>query len=145
MLVKPQEPTTANGFKILRACRQEGQYATKYSNVYDLKSGDIFFFPVPGRDAEVKLNLAVELKKGAHYYDMPEIKSQLTQEARPLPANMKRFAFDEFKPIPDQEPKVTAQVRAMIKDVLDGTLRTDNMTPVYFEVGTALIVKMGAK
>ena len=26
--------------KILRACLQKGQYATKYFNIFDLKSGD---------------------------------------------------------------------------------------------------------
>jgi len=126
MLASPQEPTAANGFRILRACAQKGQYATKYSNVYDLKSGDIFLLPFPDRDDEVKFNLAVELKKGGHYYDMPQIHEQLAQAPRPLLANMKRLLLDEFKPIPDNEPKVTAHVQAMIQDVTDGKLREDD-------------------
>jgi len=63
-LAKHPDPTAANAFKILRDCRQSGEYATKYSNIYDLKSGDIFLYPFPGRD-EVKLNLALSSKKGA--------------------------------------------------------------------------------
>jgi len=128
MLTKSTEPTVRNGAKILRAALQKGQYATKYSNVFDLKSGDIFLFPFPDRDDEVKLNLAVELKKGGHYYDMPQIHKQLSQPSRPLLANMERLLLDRYKPIPDKEPKVTAHVRAMFQDVLDGNMRADDFT-----------------
>jgi len=124
-LAKHPEPTVAEGFKILRDCRQSGDYATKYSNIYDLKSGDIFLYPSPGHDDEVTLNLATELKKGAHYYEMPKIKEQLTQAPLPLPVNMKRFPIDECKPIPDREPEVTAHLRAMIGDAARGNSRTD--------------------
>ncbi len=122
------EPTVAGGFKILRDCRQSGDYATKYSNVYDLKSGDIFLYPFPDRDDEVKMNLADELKKGGHYYDMPQIKEQLTQAPRPLLLNMKRFPMDEFKPIPDKEPEVTAHLRAMIRDATAGAPHAGDYT-----------------
>jgi peroxiredoxin len=126
--LKPQ-PSVTNGFNILRDCRQKGQTATKYSNIYDLKSGDIFLYPFPGRDDEVKLNLTAELKKGAHYYDMAQIQQQLTQEPRPLLVNMHRFPLDEFKPIPDHEPDVTAHVRAMVQDAIDGTQHTNDYGP----------------
>src|SRR6185369_1805347 len=84
LLTKTTEPTVGNGVRILRAAMQKGPYATKYSNVFDLKSGDIFLFPFPDREDEVKFNLALELKKGGHYYDMPQIHEQLTQAPRPL-------------------------------------------------------------
>jgi len=126
LLAMYPEATVTNGFSILRNCRQKGQFATKYSNIYDLKSGDIYLYPLPERDDEVKLNLAAELKKGAHYCDMPQIQEQLPQAPRPLPTNMKRFPMDEFKPIPDQEPEVAAHVRAMIQDTLNGTARPDD-------------------
>ena len=109
-LAKDPEPTVTNGFRILRDCRQKGQYATKYSNIYDLKSGDIFLYPFPERDDEVKFNLAAELKKGGHYYDMPQIHGATGARPRPLLLNMKRFPMDEFKPIPDKEPEVTAHL-----------------------------------
>ena len=107
---------------------QKGQYATKYFNIFDLKSGDIFLFPAPAQDDEVKLNLAAELKKGAHYYDMPEIHEQLTQPPQALLANMEGSALDKYQPISDKEPKVTAHVRAMLQELLDGTLKADDFT-----------------
>lgn len=127
-LERHPEPTVANGFKILRDCRQPGQYATKYSNVYDLKSGDIYLYPLSGRDDEVKFNLVAELKKGPHYYDMPQVQEQIAQAPQPLPLNMKRFAMDEFKPIPDKEPTVTTHLRAMIQDAADGKSHADDYT-----------------
>ena len=92
-LATNSEPTVANGFKIVHDCRQTGEYATKYSNIYDLKSGDIFLYPLSERDGEVKFNLAAELKKGGHYYDMPQIKEQLAQAPRPLLLNMKPVSY----------------------------------------------------
>jgi len=128
MLAKPPEATVADGATILRACLQQGQYATKYSSVFDLKSGDIFLFRFPDQDSEVKLNLAIELTKGAHYYDIPQIRQQLTQMPLPLLNNMKRFFVDGFKTIPDSEPKVTLRLRAIIRDAAAGTLRPEDYT-----------------
>jgi hypothetical protein len=125
-LATNSEPTVANGFKIVHDCRQPGEYATKYSNIYDLKSGDIFLYPLSERDGEVKFNLAAELKKGGHYYDMPQIKEQLAQAPRLLLLNMKRFPVDDFKPIPDKEPKITAHVHAIIQDMMDGTMHAED-------------------
>ena len=90
MLAKSSECTVTNGASILRACMQTGQYATKYSNIFDLKSGEIFLFPIPDRQEQIRFNLAAELKKGGHYYDMPQIREQLGQPLRPLRPNMKR-------------------------------------------------------
>jgi hypothetical protein len=90
LLDKHPEPTVANGASILRACRQTGQYATKYSNVFDLKSGEIVIFPFPERDVQVTFNLFTELKKGGHYFDLPQVQEQLQQPLKPLLPNMKR-------------------------------------------------------
>jgi hypothetical protein len=128
ILAGAPEPTVANGARILRACLQKGQYATKYFNIFDLKSGDIFLFPDPAQDDQVKFNLAAELKKGGHYYDMPQIHEQLTQAPQPLLANMEGSALDKYQPIPDKEPKVTAHVRAVLQELLDGTLKADEFT-----------------
>ena len=129
MLARSSEPTVRNGAKILRACLQKGQYATKYSNIFDLKSGDIFLFPAPTKDDAVKLNLTEELKKGGHYYDMAQIREQLNQSPRPLLANMERFALEKYQPIPDKEPKVTAHVLAMLQDLTAGNLHPEDFTP----------------
>lgn len=93
-----------------------------------MKNGDIFLYPAPGGDDEVKLNLAAELAKGAHYYEMPQIQEQLAQALRPLPLRMKRFPLDEFKPISDQEPEVTAHLRAMLLDMAAGTPQAEDYT-----------------
>jgi len=128
LLAKTPETTAASGFRILQACLQQGQYATKYSCVYDLTSGDVFLQPCSAGQAEVKLNLAAELKKGGHYYDLPQIHQQLAQAPRPLLSNMRRFLMDEYKPIPDKEPKVTAHLRAMEQDMYDGTMHAEDYT-----------------
>ncbi len=70
-------PTLANAANILRAAKQEGQYATKYSNVFDLRSGDIFLFRFPEHPEAVKLNLVEELKRGRHSFNIPGIEKQL--------------------------------------------------------------------
>jgi hypothetical protein len=63
---------------------QNGQYTTKYSNVFDLKTGDIYLYRFPEHGEPVKLNLAEELKNGGHFYDIPQLKEQVGQEPRPL-------------------------------------------------------------
>jgi len=129
MLEESSQATVANGAKILRTCMQKGMYATKYFNIFDLKTGDIFLYPFPEKDDEVKFNLKAELQKGGHYYDMPQIHEQLAEAPRPLLPNMERFLLDKYKAIQDKEPKMTAHVRSMLQDVLDGTVHTDDFTP----------------
>jgi Acyl-coenzyme A:6-aminopenicillanic acid acyl-transferase len=87
MLAENSTPTLTNAANILRAAKQEGRNATKYSNVFDLKSGDIFLFRFPERPQAVKLNLAEELKKGRHFYDIPKIRDELVRESKSAPSN----------------------------------------------------------
>jgi hypothetical protein len=129
VLTATSEPTVANGEKILRASLQKGQYATKYFNIFDLKSGDIFLYPSPDRDDHVKFNVAEELKKGGHYYDMPNLSKQLTQPMRPLLDDMERLRLDKYKPILDKEPEVTAHIRTMLRNALEANLRAEDFTP----------------
>ena len=77
MLARNLEATISNAATILRAAVQEGQYATKYSNVFDLKTGDIYIYRFPEQPEGIKLNLVEELKKGRHFYDIPKLKDQL--------------------------------------------------------------------
>jgi hypothetical protein len=134
MLAHSSEPTVANGATILRACLQKGQYATKYSNVFDLKSGDISLCPLGERENEVRFNLAAELAKGSHYYDMPKIREQLAQVApQPLLLNMKRFFLDGFPPIPDPEPNLTRHLRATLEDAVRGTMQPGDYTPEFWK------------
>lgn len=106
------KPAVANGFKILCACRQPGQYATKYSHIDDLKSGDLYLYPIPDSDDEVTFNLAAELKKGGHYYDMPTIHEEMAQAPRPLlPIMMNFFPNNTVTnnapdPVPHLDPQI---------------------------------------
>ena len=129
MLKKQPESTVAKGFEILRACVQKGHNATKYSNIFDLKKGEIFLFRRFSKwTKDVKLNLSIELEKGDHYYDIPQICKQLTQAPIPLLNNMKRLLLDQYKTIPDNEPEITNQIHKMIQDVFEGTMNSDNYT-----------------
>ena len=132
MLAASSEPTVANGINILRACAQKGPYATKYSNIFDLKSGDILVFRSSEREPDTTMNLAAELKKGAHYYDIPQIREQLKEPSRPITA-MKRFVADSFQPAPDPEPKVTSQFRRMFEEAARGEMRSTDYSPDYWK------------
>ena len=89
--------TISNGEKILEECMQGGAYATKYSNVFDLKNGDIYLYRFKVWDKGIRLNLLDELKKGEHYYDIPEIQKQIKMNPKPLKVSMTRFPLDNFK------------------------------------------------
>jgi len=145
MLAVSADPTLDNGTEMLRACRQWGACPTQYSYVADLKTGDIFLFPFPGRDDRVEFNLAAELKKGAHYYDMPKIHEQLGEPLRPLLANMERVRLDDFKPIADTEPNVTAHVRAIFQSLIDNNLHSDDFTPEAWKTMTPDLKEMQAQ
>lgn len=62
---------------VLGSCVQSGAYTTFYSNVYDTSSGEVHIFQFAGDVPQVTLNLADELAKGPHYYDLPDIHDQL--------------------------------------------------------------------
>lgn len=132
-LARPAEPTVDEGMTILYDCRQKGLNETKYQNVFDLKTGDISLRALLERIVEVKLNLAEELKKGEHTYDMVALPTQLKQAPRPLPPRMKRFPMDEYQPIPDKEPQVTARVGKMIRDLAAGSPHAEDYTTDYWK------------
>lgn len=132
-LAKSPAPTVANGMEILRACLQPGDGGTKYSNVYNLRSGEIIVYSSPGDDAHVSLNLADELAKGGHYYDIPKIRDQIAASPRPLLSNQRRFYLDEFSPVADGEPDITARVSAMIQGAAAGALREADFAPAFWE------------
>ncbi len=64
---------------ILRAARQEGRFPTQYSNVFDLKGGDIFIYRFQVSERPVRLRLTEELARPAHGFDL----AALQQERRP--------------------------------------------------------------
>ena len=133
VLASPPEPTVANGLGILRETLQTGEFATKYSSVYDLKTGDLFIAPAPTRPDAVKLSLTAELARGPHYYEMPRLQEQLAEAPRPLPPGMQRFYLDSLKPLPDGEPLVTSHLRALGVDIRGGTMRESDYTPELWQ------------
>lgn len=58
---------------ICNAVHQEGNAHTLYSNVYDLKNGIIYLYLFHDYNHVVQLNLAEELKKGHHVYDLASL------------------------------------------------------------------------
>jgi hypothetical protein len=103
-----------------------------------LKSGDIFLYQFPEHDTSANLNLTVELGKGGHYYDMPQIPRQLSLAPIPLLNNMRRLVFDELRSIPDQEPEITKHLRAIIQDAVGGAMRSGDYTADFWkEVSSA--------
>jgi len=127
LLATNPPPSPANASRILRACLQKGTYATKYSNVFDLSSGEIFLYPFADKESEVKLSLAEELQKGEHFYDMPGIREQMKRAPKLWPS------VSTYQAIPDKEPKVTARVHKLLQDGIDGKMRAEDFAPGFWD------------
>ena len=71
---------SVDGFAdILSACRLQGRFQTRYSNIYDLREAEVHVYDFAGNEDGVVLNLKAELDKGNHYYDVAQIADQLMQ------------------------------------------------------------------
>ncbi len=132
MLSPTLRPSLENGLPILQACRQQGQYATKYASVYDLRSGEINLVSLAGKEESVRLDLAAELKKGGHFYDLPLIKQQVLQPPAPLLADMKRYLGEGYEPFPADEPVITALLTKVLQEARAGVLRPEDFTPAFW-------------
>ncbi len=117
-----------DGVQILKQCVAPGNGGTKYSNTYDLNNGDIEFYNFVGESGSTKFNLLEELKKGSHYYEIPDIKNQIQQEIRPLLLNMNRHILFNYTVLSNQEPTITAEIKNLFSDVTNGKLRYDDLT-----------------
>ncbi len=91
LLAKRPEASATSAIQILRASKQEGRYATKYSDVFDLKTGEIFVFGPPDWSEPARFDLQAELKKGGHYFDLPRVQEQRFRKPRRLTRDMKKF------------------------------------------------------
>ena len=107
------EPALTNAVRLLQATRQEGKYGTKYSNVFDLNSGDIFLL-LPGSEAAITLSLTEELQRGAHWYDM----SRIAEQRRAKPKRLSHLlewvknivcSLRYSRPSPAHQPNVAPQ------------------------------------
>jgi Acyl-coenzyme A:6-aminopenicillanic acid acyl-transferase len=150
MLAEKPGPTLANAASILKLARQDGQYATKYSNVFDLKSGDIFLFHIRGQPETVKLNLERELKKGRHFYGIPNITEELAHRLDPAIAKQ---LTDRRKRFLNQTPAARAELtlRHLVRTLSTETPDYSHMSPALAadlrggaEQGRALLAKLGA-
>lgn len=132
ILSKKPRVAVDEGLKILRACAQEGDYATKYSNIFDLKTGDMHILPAGGKES-FKLNFKEELAKGGHFYDIPQLARQVQSAPQPLLRNMRRLPLDAYKSIPDHEPEVTARIRAILENSTSAPFREDDFAPGFWK------------
>jgi hypothetical protein len=81
----------------------------------------------------VRLNLAAEMEKGPHYYDIPEIRGQWTEAPRPLLENMKSMRLDLLQPILDDDGGLTKHVQSMFEDALAGTMRPEDFQAEFWK------------
>jgi len=116
------------GAEILKQCVVPGDGGTKYSNSYDLKTGDIEFYNFTNPNESTKLNLSEELKKGNHYYEISQIANQVKQPIRPLVLNMNRHILFINQPLANQEPEITEIVKNLFSEVETGKLHYDDLT-----------------
>ncbi len=86
LLAESAEASATRAAELLRTAQQTGRYGTKFSNIFDLWTGDIHVHQFASERPVARLNLAVELKKGGHYYDLPAIAQQMSEPLRPLTA-----------------------------------------------------------
>lgn len=130
--LRSAQPILQDGERILRACVHEKRLG--YSNIFDLKTGALFLYPSRDRQTRVELDLAAELQKGIHYYDMPQIQQQLTRSPQPLLPQMVPMRLENCRAIADSEPQVTASVRRMWQDRLHNTMHADDYTSAAREL-----------
>ena len=62
---------------ILDATHQTGMTPTVYSNIYDLKNGEIYIFNFHNYEEFAKINLAEQLSKGEQYLKLPALFNQI--------------------------------------------------------------------
>ena len=74
-MIKEIDTPTIAGFRdILDATHRETTFATTlYSNIYDLKEGVVHLYYLHDFENEVMFDLKEELKKGRHYYILPNL------------------------------------------------------------------------
>jgi hypothetical protein len=121
-------PSFSEGSEILRQCVVPGSGGTKYSNSYNLNTGEIEFYNFANPNENTKFSLSEELKKGGHYYETSKIATQVNQPAIPLALNMNRHILTIYKPLKNQEPEITAKIQHLFSEVANGNLKYDDLS-----------------
>lgn len=132
-LTSAGNPALAEGISILQACKQQGIYATKYSNVFDLRSGEIHLIGFSENRPDISINLKTELSKGSHHYEIPRIHEQLSQACRMLLPRMERFLSDGYQAVPDSNPELTKKVKRVIQEALDIKSNKNDYSSAYWK------------
>lgn len=122
MVASNPRPQITNGANILKTCLQDGNYPTQYSNIFDLTTGDIYLYRFDESKEPVNMNLFDELKKGGHYYEIPNLKKDSKRVAKPLSESMKHKSLYNVKPLSKQEPKIKKLVEKIFQDMANGTM-----------------------
>ncbi|MGC5743392.1 hypothetical protein [Chryseobacterium sp. NFX27] len=124
-------PTISEGSEILRQCAVAGSGGTKYSNSYNLHTGEIEFYNFANPRENTKFSLSDELKKGAHYYETSKITAQINQSVVPLTLNMNRHILTMYQPLKNQEHKITAKIQYLFSEVTSGKLKYDDLSDSF--------------
>lgn len=122
-------PTVTSGVEILRACRQEGATPTQYSNVFDLKTGEIVVYPDVRRDGAVRLQLAAELSKGGHSYDIPRLATELAGGGSPLVPEQQRFHLDGWRAQVQPDAAVVTTITRLLQEAAEGKMQSRDYSP----------------
>jgi len=67
---------------LFSATHAEGNYPTTYSNIYDLKNGEVYVYNFHNFEDVVKLNLKEELKKGKRIQEVSSLFPRITNAHR---------------------------------------------------------------
>lgn len=132
-LAKDPPATFAAGLAILASCAQHGEFATKYANVFDLKTGAIRVHPFHAGQTGFELHLGAELEKGPHYYDIPKLAEQRAKPGLPLRSEMKRIYLGEFPTITDTEPALTRRLERIVQESMQGKIRAEDYTAEFWD------------
>lgn len=131
-LAAPPPPTVTKGTEILRACRQQGETPTQYSNLFDLRTGEIWVYPAPQPAEPVRLQLDEELGKGGQAYEIPRLGEQLRSGGTPLRPEQERFHLDRWPA--DEQPDATqaTKIERLLRDAAQGNMSAEDYAPAFW-------------
>lgn len=87
-----QAPSTATLAPVLRAALQAGEFATKYSNLYDLEHLKVYWYDFHRSAGPFVFDLTAELAKGNHLFELLELPGQLDRPFKIDPRTLPRIA-----------------------------------------------------
>jgi hypothetical protein len=82
LLERIATPSAEDLVPVLRAALQYGAFATKYSNLYDLERRKVYWYDLHRGAGPFAFDLAAELAKGPHFYELLELPGQLDHPSR---------------------------------------------------------------